>query len=298
MNINTATLNSVTRTVRGLFLTQLMTTASLLPALAMNASTTTGEAVFAWLGNIPSMKPFTKELEKQTLAVSDWTVRTQEYAMGYAIPRLAISRDQFGIYNPVFSAAGQRASEHRDYMLAQRMMAGFTTPDYTGKNFFDTGKLFVKGAKTTFDNKSTKQLTLAYFRQARTMLRNIKDPNGYPLIGAPKFRLVVGPDWEAAAKDILLADRLGSGATNTEFNAATLEVWNFLTGSAWFLFVDNSPLKPFIMLDEIKLDLFAKQDPNSEAVFNRNEFEYKAYAVNKVDFGLPQLAFGSTGVDA
>lgn len=298
MNINTATLTAVTRTVRGLFLSQLAATASLVPALCMPATTTTGEAVFAWLGNLPAMKPFKNELEKQTLATSDWTVRTQEYAMGYSIPSLAIKRDQFGIYNPVFSAAGQRAGEHADYMLAQRLIAGFTQKDYTGKNFFDEDKLFVKGAKALFTNKSTKKLTLPYYRAARQMLRTIKDPSGYPLHGAPTFSLIVSPELEGDAKDIIQADKLANGGSNTEYNSAKLEVWNFLTGSYWFLAVNNSALKPLINLDEIKLDLFAKQDPNSEAVFNRNEFEYKAYAVNKIDFGLPQLIFGSTGADA
>jgi phage major head subunit gpT-like protein len=298
MIINSATLQSATRAVRGLFLTQLAATASLLPLLTMPATTTTGEAVFGWLGNLPSMKPFKDELDKQALAVSDWTVKTAEYAMGYSIPALAIKRDQFGIYNPVFSAAGQRAGEHRDFMLAAKLKAGFTTSDYTGKNFFDTGKLFVKGAKTTFDNKSTKQLTLAYYRAARKALRNIKDPAGYPVIGSPQFTLIVGPELEGAAKDILMAERLANGASNVEYNSAKLEVWNFIDDAKWYLAVTNSPLKPFIMLDEIKLDLYAKQDHNSEAVFNRHEYEYQAYAVNKVDFGLPQLILGSTGADA
>lgn len=298
MNINTSTLNAVTRTVRGLFLSQLAGTASLVPDLAMPATTTTGEAVFAWLGNMPSMKPFKDELERVALAASDWTVKTQEYAMGYSIPSLAIRRDQFGIYNPVFSAAGQRAAEHGDYMLAQRLVAGFTEKDYTGKNFFDSNKLFVKGGKATFTNTSTKKLTLAYYRAARMALRNIKDPAGYPVHGSPTFTLIVSPDLEGDANDIIKADKLANGGTNTEYNSAKLEVWNYLSGSCWFLAVNNSPLKPFIKLDEIKLDLFAKQDPNSEAVFNRNEFEYKAYAVYKIDFGLPQLIFGSTGADA
>lgn len=298
MLINTSTLQSVTRTVRGLFLDQLMGAASLIGHLAMPAKTTTGEVVLGWLGNIPSMKPFVKELEKQTLAVSDWTVRTQEYAMGYEIPMLAIKRDQLGIYNPIFSAAGQRAGQHRDYMLAQRMLNGFTEKDYTGKNFFDTDKIFVKGSAAKFSNKSTKKLTLAYFRDARKMLRSIKDPNGYPLHPNPKFLLVVGPELEADANDIIKADKLANGASNTEFNAAAIEVWGFIPDGKWFLFITNSPLRPFVDVDEITLDLYARQDPSSEGVFNRNSYDYKAYSVNKVDFGLPQLAFGSTGADA
>ncbi len=298
MIINAATLNAATRTVRGLFLSQLAATASLIPTLTMSAKTTTGEAVFGWLGNLPSMKPFKNELEKQTLAVSDWTVKTAEYAMGYTVKALDLKRDNFGIYTPVFQTAGSRAGEHRDMQLSVRLAAGFTAKDYTGKNFFDTDKKFVKGAATTFTNKMTKQLTLPHFRTARKMLRAIKDPAGYPLIGAPQFTLIVGPDLEGAASDILLADKLASGASNTEFNKAKLEVWNFLDGGAWYLMVNNSPLKPFINLDEIPVELFSQQDMNSDGVFNRHEYSYQAYAVNNVDFGLPQLIIGSTGADA
>lgn len=298
MIINTGSINAVTKTVRGLFLTGLGGVASLVPALCMSAKTTTGEAVFAWLGNLPSMAPFKKELEKQVLATSDWTVKTIEYAMGYAIPRLAIMRDQFGIYTPVFSAAGSQAGEHRDKLLADKIAAGFASKDYTGKNFFDTDKLFVKGAATKFTNKLTKVLTLAHYRTAKKMLRTIKTPAGYPLVGAPKFKLICGPELEGAANDILKADKLANGASNTEFNTAELEVWSFLDGGAWYLTITNTPLKPFINLDEITLDLYAKQDPNSEAVFNREEYEFKGYGVYNIDFGLPQLIIGSTGADA
>lgn len=299
MNINSASITAATRMVRGLFLTSLAasTQASMVPKLCMDAKTTTGEALFGWLGNLPSMAPFKNEVKKQALAQADWTLKTQEYAMAYEIEAIKIRRDQLGIYTPIFSAAGERAGNHKDYMLAQRLAAGFSEVDYTGKNFFDTSKLFVKGVKSTFDNKMTGALTQATYRTARKMIRNIKDPAGYPVVANPEFSLIVSPDLEGTARDVLKADRLANGGTNTEYNTATLEVWNYLSGAAWYLAVNNSVLKPMINLDEVPIELYSKTDyASSDAAFNRHVFEYQAYSVNVINFGLPQLIIGCTGV--
>lgn len=297
MIINQTSLAFVNKTVRGLFLTSLAAAVSMVPQVTMATTTTTGEAMWAWLGNLPSMKPFKGELEKQVLATSDWTVKTSEYALAYEIKKLDLTRDQFGIYTPIFSAAGERAGQHKDKLLADLFAAGFSAKDYTGKNFFDTDKKFVKGVGTTFTNKLTKKLTLAHYRTAKKMIRSFKDPAGYPVVGAPQFTLVVGPELEGAASDILKADKLANGASNTEFNTAKLEVWNYLDGGAWFLLVNNSSLKPFVLVNEIELDLYSQTDMKSDAAFNRHTYAYQAYAVHAVNYGLPQLIVGSTGAD-
>jgi phage major head subunit gpT-like protein len=295
MNVTSSAVLAASKALVGLFLQGHMdaSAGSLVPTLCMPAKTKTGAAVFGWLGNLPGMKPFLNEMEKQSLHTNDWELKTVEYAAAYELKRLDMERDQLGIYTPLFKAAGERAAQHKDYMLGQRLKGAFTEKDYTGKNFCDTAKPWIKGAKPTFDNKITPALSLASFRTARRMIRNMKDPGGYPVCPGAKFDLIVSPDLEGTANDIIKADRLASGATNTEFGQATVRVFDYLSGNPWFLAVNNSALKPFINLDEIPLEFTARQDPNTDTAFLRRTWDFSAYAVNVINFGMPQLIVGS-----
>jgi phage major head subunit gpT-like protein len=263
------------------------------------ATTKVGLVVVGWLGLLPSMQPFVKELERQNVGSSTWQIATAPYAAGWEIPRLDVLRDTFGIYAPVFESGGQLASFHPDMLFFDRIVAGFASVDYTGKNFFDADKNHVKGVtKGKFTNRMTKQLTDVHFGTARRMLNEIRLPNGVPFNLVRDLTLICGETWRAAAEALLETKTLPGGGDNPNYGKAKLLVTPLISDSKWFLVNGGMPFKPLVEVEEIKTEFSAQTDPNSDSVFNREAFAYKAYGVYSLDYGLPQTIIGSTGADA
>ena len=65
------------------------------------------------------------------------------------------------------------------------------------------------------------------------------------------------------------------------------------SGNAWFLLDVSKPIKPIILQKRRDYALTAKDNPEDENVFMRNEFVYGVDARINVGFGLWQLAYGS-----
>lgn len=74
-----------------------------------------------------------------------------------------------------------------------------------------------------------------------------------------------------------------------------VSVSNVQTGSGapWFLVDTSRALKPIIFQERKKPEFVAKDNPDDERVFDRNEFVYGTYARHNVGFGFWQMAFGS-----
>lgn len=87
----------------------------------------------------------------------------------------------------------------------------------------------------------------------------------------------------------------GQNFFDTDHKVGKSSVSNMQAGSGvpWFLLDTNRPLKPIIFQKRRDYDLKARQDENSEANWQRDEFEYGVDARVNAGFGLWQLAFGS-----
>jgi phage major head subunit gpT-like protein len=301
MDINSDTLAALNRTSAAVWNKGRNSYTPVRNKLAMPATTTTGLIIMGWLGALPYMKPFIKQLEKQNVGSAKWQIDSVEYAAGWDIPRLQIKRDQHGLYAPLFEASGLHASFHPDQLLFARLVAGFTEADYTGSAFFAaSGKKHVPGvSKNSFGNKLTKQLTAPHFATARKTLNNILGPDGVPFNAASTgLTLVCGETWRSAAEGILEAEYLSGGGTNVNYKKADLLVTPLITGDHWFLINSGSPFKPMVDLQEIKTEFTAMTDPKSPNVFEFEAFSFKSYGVYSEDYGLPQTIVGSTGADA
>ncbi|MFM9902143.1 MAG: Mu-like prophage major head subunit gpT family protein [Polaromonas sp.] len=77
-----------------------------------------------------------------------------------------------------------------------------------------------------FASKAT--LDMGNYAAARTAMMNFKADNGKPLAITPKV-LLVSPTNEKAALDVVMAERLANGATNTYRNTAEVVVCPWLT---------------------------------------------------------------------
>jgi phage major head subunit gpT-like protein len=82
----------------------------------------------------------------------------------------------------------------------------------------------------------------------------------------------------------------GSGSDHSVANM--LEVDEY-TGEPWYLLDTSRAVKPLIWQDRRKLSLTAKFNPNDEAVFTSNEFQFGADLRGNAGFSFWQLAFGA-----
>ncbi len=270
------------------------------PRLAMRSPSTNAQEVYSWLGAIPGMKRLLGEIVIENLSAASYTITNDEFESTVAVRQAEIERDNTGMYSPLIRAMGQAAAVHPDELCAALLMNGFTATDYTGSAFFATGKKHEPGSKATFSNKGTKKLSAGNFQTARAAIKGMLNSRGRPMGLGQSLLLVVSPTYEATARQILIADTSANGATNVDKGTADLLVWPQLASAEhnWFLLDVGYPVKPLIHQVEVEPAITAQTSPESDHVFKKHEFLYQAYGRYNAGYGLPQLAWGSTGADA
>lgn len=300
MLINKANVQGLFTGYKTIFAGAMQNTETTWPRVAMRTTSTTLTEVYGWLGAWPKMKEFLGEAVIENIAANSFFITNKEFASTVGVKEIDIKTDAYGLYNPRFEMMGFSATSHKDELVSSLLTLGFTEKDYTGKNFFDTDKKHNPGDKKsgTFSNKGTKKLSAANYEAAVAQIKSIKDAAGNPLGIGRKLALVVSPTNEALGKRILNAELIGNGETNVNKGSAELIVWPFLTdANSWFLIETGMPIKPLILQVVQDATFTGITDPDSEHVLLKHEFLFQAYGIYNAGFGLPQLAWGSTGAD-
>jgi phage major head subunit gpT-like protein len=277
----------------------------------MKTTSNAAEEIYHWLGSVPGMRRLIGEIAIQNLTAHNYSIRNDEFESTVAVKQADIERDAYGIYNPMFQAMGLAAAQHPDELVAGLLVNGFTTKDYTGKNFFDTSKKAEPDTKYPFTNKTTLKLSSGNFETARTNIKSRLNAKGRPMGLGRDLVLVVSPQNESLARTILQADFIQATAqgvtpssttplasvTNVNKGTARFVVWPQLASNPdmWFLFDAGYPVKPFIFQVEKETALVALNQAGDDHVFKHHEFLYQAYGRYNAGYGLPELAYGSDG---
>ncbi len=301
MQINQSNLVALYKGYRTLFLNTMTATATHWNKVAMPTTSNALEEIYHWLGRFPKMRKFLGEAAIKNIAANKFSIPNDEFEATVSVKEAHIETDQYGIYNPMFEMAGFSAAQHKDELVANLLTNGFTQKDYTGKNFFDTDKLNnPQDAKSgKFTNKGTKKLSAANFEAAVAAIKSVKDSEGQPLGIGIKLLLVVHPSNESLARRILNAELINGGETNVNKGTAELLVWPQLTNAdAWFVLETGFPFKAVILQTVKETRLTGITNPESDHVLKFHEYLYQAYGLYGAGYGLPQLAWGSTGADA
>lgn len=299
MQITPSTLRAINKQFRSLYDEAYQGGPALVPNFAMRTTATTAEGVYGWLGAVPSMREWIGDAVINNLRAHEYSIPNKEFELTVGVDRVDIERDNLGVYSPMVQAIGASARQHPDQLLADRLLGGFTQKGYTGKNFFDLNHEPVVGG-TKFSNKGTKKLSTANYETARQNIKSRLNSAGRPMNLGKDLVLIVSPTYEATARKILVADKVGGGDDNVNKGTARLEVWPLLAASehAWFLMDVGQVIKPFIYQVEKETQFHSLTNPDSEEVMLKKRFVHQAEGRYNVGFGLPELAYGSTGADA
>jgi phage major head subunit gpT-like protein len=301
MQINQTTLQNLYKGFRTIFLEAYhgATDGIIWPSIAMRTESSAESEEYDWLGAVPGLRELVGEVQIRNLKAHKVIISNKEYESTVGVKRAKIERDTYGTYNPLMQAMGIAAKQHPDELVAGLLAGGFTAPSYTGKNFFDVNHEPIAGG-TKFSNKGTKKLSQTNFRTAKANLLGRLNGEGRAMKLGRKLLLIVSPTYEGTAREITEAEKIGNN-TNIDRGTATTVVYPELMAlneHAWFLVETGYPVRPLIVQIEKEANLASVTNPDDSHVVLHQEFIYQAYARHGAGYGLPELAYGSTGADA
>lgn len=273
--------------------------------IAFEVESNSATETYEFITGVPGMKELIGEVKFEDFASAGFSVTNKEWESTVSVKIADLERDKLGLYTPSFQEMAENARFHPQELVAALLSGGFTTADYTTKNFFDTAKKYnpldeSKNAPT-FSNKGTAALSAASFVAARTVLKTMKNSKGKNLNLGKKLILVVPPALEETANKLRTAEMLPSAAgtaseTNTLRGTFEVLVLNDLTSAtAWFLIEGGRSIKPLLVQFESRPQFIAGDDPKSTHAMQTKRFWYQSYGRWNAGYALPQLAYGSTG---
>lgn len=294
MQVNQSALQSIYRGFKTIFNQAFSNAKPLYERIATVVPSTTRAEEYKWLGKVPRMREWIGERVIQNLTAYGFTLKNKPYEATVAVDRDDIEDDSIGVYTPIIQSLGQSAAMHPDELVFDLLQKGFNTLGYDGQYFFDEDHK--DGDGPVQSNKGTAALEHDSYAAARAQMMSLKDENGNPLNIVPNL-LVVPPQLDKKGREILLAERTSTGATNVNKDTAELLVVPALAGNpnAWFLLDTTKPVRPLIFQSRKKPEFVSLDSPDDPNVFMRKEYLYGVDSRDNAGFGLWQLAYGSTG---
>jgi phage major head subunit gpT-like protein len=294
--VNAANLKAMFKSFNAIFNEAFAAATPQWPKIAMEVPSTTRSNNYSWMALLTGMREWIgdRHVENLKAYVYELLNKTWEHTIG--VPREDIEDDQYGVYNPVVKHQAALAVSHPDELVFGLLNTGFTSLAYDGKTFFATDHAFGS-------NKATYVLNAENFGKALAALGRLKRADGKTpfYTGGEKFTLVTGPELEGTALAILNNEYIsvanGSTQNNIWKGAASYVKSGIITSAtAWFIVVEYNTLKPLVFQKRRDPKFTQFVDPDSPEVFKTNTFTFGVDARYNAGYGLPQLAFGSTGL--
>jgi phage major head subunit gpT-like protein len=201
------------------------------------------------------------------------SVPNRTFARIVQVKRNDIADDNIGVYRPGVRQLGRRAALYPLRLAAEALLAGFSDQWVDGTTVFSDSHQWVGG--DAWSNRSDMALTAENFETAVSELETRAGPDGGPL-GLQPDLLVCGPANRAAAEGILEVQYLSGGESNRHYKKCDLLVLGrFGSSEAWFV-MDADPVKPLILQDREGPEFTAKDSPDDDDAFYREQYAYKA----------------------
>ncbi|MBS9781108.1 MAG: Mu-like prophage major head subunit gpT family protein [Gammaproteobacteria bacterium] len=134
-NANLAVLNTGFQTI---FQNGLKSVEPQYQQIATVVTSNTASNTYGWLGEMPELIEWVGKRTIKDITSHDYAIINKLFESTIGVKRTDIEDDNLGIYNPLFSALGQRAAQHPDKLVFELLKAGTSTLCYDKQNFFDT----------------------------------------------------------------------------------------------------------------------------------------------------------------
>jgi phage major head subunit gpT-like protein len=226
-----------------------------------------------------------EQREQKTVSERSYTLTNSRFERMTAVNRDDIADDKLGMWGSVHvPMLGRAAKVFPDQELADILLNNATC--YDGGPFFDPSHP-IRGSASTYSNSVNLALDAANFATVRAMMRKFTDAAGkYRDVGG-RFALVVGPELEVAALQLMNATTVTTGGENVLRSMADVIVVPQLSANAnrWFLAAIGLPLKPLLRQVREGVTYTIRDASPAECVDLKNENQYgvairEAYGVS------------------
>lgn len=268
----------------------------LYPLISMVLKSTHTSEQYNFMDDVPGMTEWVGDRVLSKLRAEKFAIVNKSWSNGIEVDREDIEDDNLQMVNVRIQQLATKAAFHYDDLVFKLLNLGFGQTyglAYDGQFFFDTDHK--DGDGPTQSNKATAALSASAYNIAWQTMIELKDINGDPANITPTH-LIVGPKNRSVARDLLLGERLASGASNTNSGTAELIIAPRLTGTYddyWFLMDLSKPIKPIVMQIRKPVTFAAQDNPGDEHAFMRKVYRYGADSRDNAGYGLWQLAYGS-----
>lgn len=303
MIVNKSNLDGIFTTFSAAFNKSLTETTQYYKQLAMESLVTGSTADYKWFSQFPMMREWLGPKVIRQISAYRWQVPNKKYEATIEMSRDDIEEDQLGQYTPQAIQAGISAAEHPDVLLADLLNNGFATVCYDGQYFFDTDHVVngsnvsnVSAVALSAASRTTADASIGAAIQA---LQNMGTDEGRKMnlrVDATSAVLVTGPTLEPTAMSLANQDKLIDNSPNPYQNRFKTIMFPGITSTtAWFLFITNRALKPFVYQYAKKPQFVSQTSMENDDVFNRGVFKFGVETKDNMAYALWQLAYGSTG---
>jgi len=271
--------------------------------IAMRVPSGTEEEIYAWLQGLPKVRKWEGNRVKRRLGLNSYRLKNEKFEQTITIDRSKFADDKLGMFAPMFAQMGREYSKFPDHNIYPLLKNGATNLCWDGKAFFadDHPVDPQNDAVGTYDNKHALALNPDNFALVYAYMQSVKAEDNEPMGITPNL-LVVPPALRAMATLIVRGDFLpntGGTApqTNPNKDLVDLLVIPELAGAdtTWYLLCTDSEVMPFIYQEREETGLVSRTAPDSEPVFERDEYDYGSMIRAAFGYGLPYLAAQSVG---
>jgi len=283
-----------------------------IPSLSTFVKSTREYESYAWLGTPPVMREWKggRQIKKPT--DFSWVIYNKKYEATIGLPIEDIERDTTGQFINWAQDLGQRAAENPVILMSNLLLNGETFVGFDGAAFWSTSHdegggtnvnkitaslaaLGVTDTGTTTD-PSPQAMSKIIFKMIQQLM-TFKDDQGQPVNQtASNFAIVSGlglmPAISAAVNQMIFAQGSQNPLMVTG-NTNGGRRWNFETyfdpRLTWTtklaIFRTDTPVKPFFHQVERDNRIVYQTDPNSDRVFERDEYAWGVSRIEGVGYG-------------
>jgi phage major head subunit gpT-like protein len=308
MDITPSVLRNMRATFSNLFRGAYDRTPVFYPQLCTTVPSTTSQNNYGWMAQLPRMREWIGARVLNNLITHSYVLSNLEWELSFSVARRDIEDDNLGQYSMVSEAHGEAARKHPDELLVEVLQNGhsvsYTSADgqtrsglcFDGQPFFNGSHPIAPkgGASGTYSNydASGAALSAANYRAKRAMMAAYVGDNGGSLNTVPDL-LVVPPQLESTAKEIVEADRNAAGATNVDAGTAKVLMLPELGNQAttWYLLCTRRVIKPFVYQPRRALSFLLKANLTDDNVAYNKQFDFLSDSRDNLGFTLPFLAY-------
>jgi len=261
----------------------------------------------------PGLHPFGKgnPLIFTDLAAYVWEISTGRKALGFKVDRDMMREDRAGVYGKVaygLGEAARRSPRDRFWLLmtgpAFNGAGGFLTMDDT--TLFSTSHPYRpigSPGQRFYSNRMTAKFSRGSYEEAIRLLRMARSMAGKEVNRDVTFHVVTSSKYEPLLRRIFLAALTEQGGSNTVHVPQKFWCCSYLDElfpEYWYVFAlsRNPMFRPVIYRIDQPPELVSDLDPNSESIWENNEYRWRAEGKYGMGPGFPYTVVGSDGTTA